>query len=44
MITSFSAEEAKDFRVGIKEFKENVSCMRKTKPFVKNKILQAVGV
>jgi len=43
-LKKLSTDELSDFRVPITTFKENVKCLRKTKPFVKDRILMAVGI
>lgn len=39
-----TVDELNNFTVPVKEFLDNVKCLRKTKPFVKTCILKAVGV
>jgi len=39
-----SPEELKDFRVPYQAFKDHVQCLRKSKSYIKDCILRAIGV
>jgi hypothetical protein len=43
-IAKFTVDELQDFRIPVAIFKENCSAIYKSRPYLKDRILKAIGI